>query len=317
MRTISIGIVSAFVSCSSLNNSENIEPVWIALTATIGGFDQIVLVDFQDPRRYRVISSNDHGNFYPRFSPDRERLVFLDRLAGYSDNPQIVLYSLREMSSDFLSDSTWPGSVVGGRFPVIWSSDQSVIYFRFRPDPFSDDLYSFDFSNRKMKPLIQTSLTASEYPVCALNSDSLVVFSNDTATTKGPIGFYYWSQTGGYGQYLNNRNLELINVGGINKKAAYHLDWNSSRRLFVFAYSDSSISGYKIAITDLMGSVFEQFTSGDFIDDNPAWGADPNTVFFDRHPPSGGTVTVMVLNTASGEIRELVSPSSINGATNH
>jgi len=311
-----IGFVGlSWPSCKTPTSTDNHDPVWIAVVANISGYEQIVLVDFHDPRNYRQITDNNHVNSYARFSPNREKLVFLDRLVGYDHNPQIVLYFLKQETIDFLRDSTWPGSVVGGNIPIVWSSDQSDIYFRFRPDPFSDDLYSFNFTTRKINPLIQTPLTASEYAVGMLNADSMVIFSNDTATTNGPIGFYYWSQTAGYGQFLSNPNLQYINVGGIAKKAARNLDWSDKRQLFVLAQSDSTMTGYRIAITNLTGSVFQAYTNGDFLDDHPVWGPDENTVLFDRVAPSGGVVTVMVLNLTTGGIHELVSVSSINGAT--
>ena len=66
-------------SCSKNPNDPSSDPVWIALNASIDGYKQIYLVDYNDPARYKRSTWNDHRNFAPKFSPNRRMVNYLDR----------------------------------------------------------------------------------------------------------------------------------------------------------------------------------------------------------------------------------------------
>ena len=84
------------------------------------------------------------------------------------------------------------------------------------------------------------------------------------------------------------------------------------------AYFDSTMDGWKIAVTNLDGTYYEEFTNGDYLDENPCWGPGDNIILFDRRDPgdySGSNSKVMALDINSGEVWELVEPAVLNGAS--
>ncbi len=306
------------ISCRNpFESIEKIEPIWIAATARIDDYEQIVLINYNNSANYKLITNDQNSNFYPRFSPDRTKLVYLKEHPENTAGRRIVLYSLFNGEYSELIDSTFPAIYVVGDIPVVWSPDGTKIYARFRSYFFSDDPVFYDFANKKLQFLINTKFT-SEYVVGFLGSDTLIVFSNDTSATHGPYGFYLMDLNGNYISYIDNPHLELININGVNRKAAYNPDWNNKLGLFVYAAKEPDVPGFKIAITDLKGTVYKTYTSGEYIDDYPVWGPEDHIVFFerkDRNDYNGFKKRLMVLNLKTGEVREFVNPVFISNAT--
>lgn len=291
-------------------------PLWIAATATINGYEQIVLIDYQSPANFKLITDDQNRNYYPRFSRDRTRLIYLKEKSENTAGRRLVQYSLNGKYTELI-DSTFAMIHVVGNIPVVWSPDGSRIYFRFRSFPSSDDPVFYDIFNEKVNFLINTP-NFSEYIIAFKGADTLIAFSNDTSTTHAPYGFYYMDLYGNYISYIDNPHLELINRNGVNIKAAYHPDWNNKLGLFVYAASDSTLSGYKIAITNLKGTIYKTYTSGEYIDDFPVWGPDDHIVFFHRRPINdynGFNKRLMVLNLKTGEVKRFVNPAFLNNAT--
>ncbi len=310
-------VVLLLISCQ--HSSEPIEKksgaLWIGATATIDGYEQIVLIDYQNPANFKLITDDQNRNFYPRFSRDRTRLIYLKEKPENTAGRRLVQYSLNGKYTELI-DSTFAMIHVVGNIPVVWSPDGSRIYFRFRSFFFSDDPVFYDFLNDKVNFLINTP-NESEYIVAFKGSDTLISFSNDTSTTHTPYGFYLMDLNGNYISYIDNPHLELINRNGVNLKGAYNVDWNNKLGLFVYAANDSTFPGYKIAITDLKGTTYKTYTSGEYIDDYPVWGPDDHIVFFHRrsiNDYNGFNKRLMVLNLKTGEVREFVDPVSINNA---
>jgi hypothetical protein len=204
--------------------------------------------------------------------------------------------------------------LVGGR--VVWKPDGTGIYYRV-VDFFLHDIFCFDFSSGNREKLTNTSDRA-EWPVGFKGPDTLIVVSNDTATTRQPWGFYFMDLKGNYLSRIDNPHLDLINRDGINLKAVYNPDWSDEKGMFVCAASDSDHAGYRIAITNLDGSFYRIYTDGDFIDDNPAWGPEGQKVLFARSAITDYNrfgARIMILDINTGQIDNLVETSSIGGAT--
>ncbi len=300
-----------------LNSSLEGEPGWIALTARIDGYQQIYLVDYSDPTNFRRVTHNDHQNIAPTFSPDRTQLIYLDRSTGLVHNDQLVLY---DISSDSATPLVLPSEngpfPVSGKAPIVFSPDYAGFYFRVGGSFSGDDIFYWDFTGQAMTNLTQTR-DPSEYVIGHKGADTLIAFSNDATTTGQPMGFYLMDLEGNYLAYIDNPHLELINRDGVNKKVAYNPEWNDDSGLFAFAETDSTLAGYRIAVTDLYGTCYKSYTNGLYIDDHPAWGPDGQTVFFHRRKVTDtiGPYKVMQLNLQTGEINEFVKPAVIDGAT--
>lgn len=319
MSMIQFVVVAVFlmVCCEKPNEPNKSDPDWIAASAIISGYEQIVLIDFNDPTNFKIVTNNDHRNIYPRFSPDRTKLVFLDKAMGFVHSPQVVLYSLADNSTTFLTDSLLLLGRVGANDPILWNEDGSVLYYRFRSSSFQDDFWRYDFASKRAFSVISTVGT-SEYPVAMIDPDTLIAFSNDTATTKEPWGYYFMTPTGRYLSYLTNEHLRLINRGGITTKGAYYPNLNRRVGLLVYAETESTFAGHKVAITDLSGNYYNTYTKGDYVDDFAVWGPDDKWILFDRvetiGSPSPSRHRIMVLNLQSGEVKQFVDPAVIGGA---
>ena len=140
------------------------------------------------------------------------------------------------------------------------------------------------------------------------------MFSDEFAQTgDGPLGYYFMNFEGEYLSYINNPNLEGINRDGITMKGAFSLSWSDAQGQFAIAYHDSTFEGYKIAVTDLTGSYYREYTSGAFIDDHPRWGPEGKTILFDRIALFDHTFTdyrLMVLDMETGAVREFAKPET-------
>lgn len=294
------------------------DPDWIALTARVDGYRQIYLVDLNEPTRYKQITQNNHQNVKPAFFRDRTKLIYQDKTTGTTHNPELVLYDLEGDSVRHLQppDDGIPFPLAGVD-PIVFSDDDSGFYFTNSSSWVGNDALYYDFANHTVRNLTQTA-DPSEYVVGIKGrGDTLIVFSNDTSMTHQPWGIYLMDMNGNYISYVDNPHLELININGVNRKAAYNAEWNNELGLFVFAHKQPNVSGFRIAVTDLDGSHYEVYTSGNYMDDYPCWGPGGQTIFFQRRglQDYSGPYKVMVLDLQSGKVEELTKPATVDGAT--
>ncbi len=105
----------------------------------------------------------------------------------------------------------------------------------------------------------------TEYPVGFTGQDTLIVFSDDTMSTQQPPGFYYMDSSGNYLGRIDNQHFEFIKGDQYSyKKAAWRPDWNEELGLVVYSQKDTTFQGTKIAVTNLDGTYYETFTSGQY-----------------------------------------------------
>lgn len=294
----------------------------VALTAVYAETDtsgapiqRIVLLDYDDPSRYKVVTPNDHVSVQPWFSRDKTMLVFGDVTTGVVSAPQLVRYDHRAERTHALvvTGNQEDIPVTGWTARIVWNAEGTGFYFTHPPGAFSMRqlvlFYSF------VEQRVETVRDAGEsgvLPVAMKGRDTLIVFSNEQFYEgHGPLGYYFMDLEGAYLGRIDNPHLELINQGGINTKAAYSPAWNDTSRLFAIAYNDSTFSGYRIAVTTLDGAYYKEYTSGAFIDDHPRWGPGGKTILFDRRALFDSTFTgysLMEVDLETGAVREFARP---------
>ena len=301
----------------------------VALTAVYAETDsngvypqRIVLVDYANPSRYKVLTEG-HVSIQPRFSPDKTRLLYGDRTIGFVHAPWIMLYDLQTERVNRLPwginarQDTIPLAVPPDR--LVWETSGEGFFFTNPYQAFSgrQDVLHFSLTGPSWRT-VHDGNGYAVYPRDLKGSDTLIVFSNEQFYTRqGPLGMYFMDLDGNYLSHLDNPHLEMINRDGVNKKVAYNPSWNDEIGLFAIARSDSTRPGYRIAVTDLSGGYYREYTSGDYIDDNPRWGPGGDVILFDRRAVEDYTDTgyrVMVADLKTGKVRELVKPNAVDGA---
>ncbi len=305
-------------------NKENVFQTPIALTAVINNFRQIFLVEYDNHWKYKRITKDSIYYDYAIFSHDRKKMIYSDQTHGLTHDPWFILYDLeKDKHFPLYSYSNNDAFKLTGNKPIIWSPDDSEIFIRFR-SYWIDDPMIFDFNTQNKRALLMIhnrGYNTDGYVVGVKGTDTLIVFTNDTAATKQPwgLGLYYADMNFNSLSYLNNSHLELINRDGINLKAAYHIKWNNKLGLFTYAQSDSTIKGYKIAVTNLDGSYYRSYTSGEYyIDDHPTWGPEGKTILFDRRAVidhNAESSKIMTVNVESGQVKVFLAPGAFYRTT--
>ena len=293
---------------------------WIAATARIQRFQQIVLINYDNPSVFKIITDNDHQNKEPVFSNDKTMLIYQDSHTGFAHEGQLILYNLKNGKTKPLMFDVQRNYPLTGE-GVVWSPDDDAIYYHITEDIVGaahTDIFCYDLKTETVRRLTKT-FWYSEWPVGFKGLDTLIVVSTDTAVTKQPMGFYFMDLNANYLSRINNPHLELVNRSGINLKAAYHPEWNDELDLLVYAQVDSAFPGIQIAVTNLDGTFYKTYsTGGSFIDDYPCWGPNGKSILFQR---SNATdygqeyARVMLLNLDTETDKELIFPYRINKAS--
>jgi len=289
---------------------------WVAMTAVINDFQQIVLVDFNNPSKYKFVTDDENQNLAPKFSHDRKQLVHEARRLGTVHDNGLQLVDVATGAITRILHDKDPRFNVAGR-DVIWRPRSSAIYFGNSDSfGFTGDVMFFDFETQTVGRLTSTA-DYSEWPFGFKGADTLIVQSNDTSSTRQPPGFYFMDLNGNYLSRINNFHLETVNRNGVDLKAAFNPEWSDELQLFAYADVDSAYPGFRIAVTNLDGSYFQIYTNGDYFDDHPSWGPQGKTILFDRRKLSSySTVSkVMIVDLETGSVREFVKPKNIRGAT--
>lgn len=314
-----LGALLWWAACSSSTAPEAATHIEnpVALTAVIDGIGQIVLVDHDNPTNFRQITFGDHHNVHPALSRDKKWLIYFDKSAGAVHSPWLICYSLDEDQHLPLYHYTATDSIpVYGNPPVVWSPDDSRLYYQIA-DSWIQQPMRYDFAARQRVRLVDRA-TTGQYVIGLIGADTLIVFSNDTATTKNKPGFYLTDLQFNYLSFIDNPHFQYHSPSGFLRNAALNPEWNENLGLFVYALVESGFAGYKIAVTNLDGSYYRVYTSGDYIDDHPAWGPEGKTILFDRRRPtdySGLASQVMTIDVETGDMRVFVGARTINNAT--
>lgn len=321
------------ISCGILD-ADDPEPTretrWIAVTAVYSEINEfgapiqrIALVDFDQPSNYRVLAYDSvTAAERPRLSPNEQFVVFENHVTGLGTSPHISLLDLEteEVRGLFFGDSGRASIPLQGKLDAFaWDPGGRGFYAaQHGPAGFGAYVYYYDIGKASFEPVGTMTFRSTVVPYGLLGRDSLIVFSDDPSAPGSGKGYFIMDLEGRYLARIDNPQLEHINIGGITKWGAYYPTWNDDLKLFTFSRVDSTVRGFKIAVTDLEGSPYREYTSGEeYLDRHPDWGPS-GTILFDRVRPGspGGwrDYRVMVLQIKKGAVRELVEPAVINGA---
>ena len=203
---------------------------------------KLVLADYYNPTDYKIVTDKPIRAIEPVFSRDKTRILFGDVNSGIEDaGPQLTLYDVENENIQLLG--IWGGIVT-------WNFEDSGIYFSNHP---AVRILFYRFSNQT----VDVIKYGDEYAVALKGQDTLIVFSHTVAETGQQFGFYFMDLEGNYLSRIDNPYL------GFNSSKAYNPNWNDELGLFVYAEIDSTVSGSKISVTNLDGSYYETYTSGE------------------------------------------------------
>ena len=262
----------------------------------------IVFVDFYNTRNYKIITDSSMIAGYPRFSREKRKLIYGDVYNGLYDlGDEFVVYDIK--------DETFQHLLIRGELPV-WDYDATGFFYTKEPSfGFSyiryyriDDQHWETISGPEYPPETGYAIV---YPVGLKGQDTLIVFSNITEETGQPPGYYFMDFQGNY--------LSRIDNPYIGKSE----QWNNDIGLFVFYEIDTVNGGRKIGVTNLDGSYYRIYTSGQYYDDFPCWGPEGNYILFNRADDIRGTgipYKLMIIDVQSGEVSEFLKPGDIPGA---
>ena len=251
-----------FITLSIIACKGTIDPVgiegeydYVAVTARINDERQIILVDYNDPAKFKQITFNDHQNIDPKFSHDRTKLVFQDLKMGFSHDHAIVYYNvntgyLSPIHIDTLDDG-YKVPLVGDF--VVWDLSDNSFFMRLHPSwgISTTDIGKYDLIDSEWSRITNTS-QCNNRPISVFDENTLIIYTNNDATNEPP-GHYLFNIHGTYQGRINNPHFEMIWREGITYKGIRNPEYNYRNGLFAFAYFDSTLDGYKIAASNLGG----------------------------------------------------------------
>jgi len=333
---LSLTVISLSFCRKDVNGPNNViidqQKNLVALTAVYNeryselgaNIEKLVLLDYYNPTNYKVLTDTLFRPWWVKFSHDKSKIIFADAHElhtamdlGY----QFFIYDVK--------DSTFQtfGEFEGGHFPLcgiipFWNHDGTGFYFTTYPPPFSSStsVLFFDITIEEGWNIVNNqSGWATVYPSALIDANTLIVSSNDSILTGQPPGFYLMNTNGNYLSRINNPHLlGRSNSGRLIK--ATDIEWNEKLGILVYAepFQAESRIGRKISVTNLDGSYYRNYTTGEYHDSEPAWGPGDKTILFERtpliHAHEYTYSKIMILNVETGEVREFISPYCIDGA---
>ncbi len=327
LKLLPLLILVVIFACGDLITIHKIDemPGRVIMTAvydsldTNGNFiEKLVICDYTDPSNFEILTDDSFRVSYPKYSPDKNRILFGDNNRYATEaGPLLVIYDIETRSCNLIeyNYSTGFGLYGSGH---IWNNDGTGFFYYDVMAViviFSTHYYDLTTSSDELVKRGKGSF-GEVTPRAVISSDTLMVFSNDSVTTGQPPGFYFLDESYNYAKRINNPHLIGYNKNGYLREAL-GLDYDRESGLIVYSEHHTDTIGEKISVTNLDGSYYRNYTSGDFNDLNPVWGYKSETILFMRNPvgPSRHRDSrIMILDVKSGRVREFVSPSVINGA---
>lgn len=294
--------------CIRINNED---PLLIACTVVLqtndGYTSRIALIDYNSGDLVKYVTDGNDNAKKAHFSPDRKKLLIEFSMGGTPS--KFGVYFLEPDSLSVFSMNGYDDQIyyVIGNTPV-WNANSDGFYYsnNYR------NIYYYDLDTQN-RTIIHDDDDNDVYCLDLLSNDSLIVFSNKYYRENNDSNCtYIMSSTGEYLSQVVNPHIKLINVNGINVKAAYYLNWNSTKRQFLYSAVDSSYDGYRISTTDYCGLYKKEYTDS-FYDKQPIWGPE-NIVFFHRTNEEYDEDEAYVLDTKKRSIAKLSEKIQISRA---
>lgn len=272
---------------------------------------RLVLADFENPANYQVLSQAGTFASEPRFSPDKRKLLFVDRSgASTFSGGQITLLDLESGAERPLFFDTEDGgqaALQGSLKGLVWEPDGTGFYSAQSGVAGLLVAYHYDLSEQSFRVFAQTEGGATVIPYGRKGQDSILVLSNEMQAPDG-AGFYFVDgDTGQYLERIKNKKLGF---------RALEPAYNNTLNLIAFQDIDST-GATVLAVTNLDGSFFEEYGATESkVYTSPQW-SPGSTVLMDCRPRTTTdykTYRVMIANIETGEVRTFVEPETINGA---
>ncbi len=272
--------------------------------------DRLIIADVENPKNSKILTGKEVAPYKPKFSPDKSKILFGDYTRKmWGVGPPLVIYDMASGSLTRLGDN-----IFGYRY--VWNNDNSGFYYSETENRFVDIIF-FDVTSMTKHTILETS-NYMEHPVGFKGADTLIVESNNSEVADRTHGYYYMDLQGNYLSYIDNPKLELVNVNGIGHKAVSNLHYNDNIQMFVYKERSTDFEGYSISITNIDGSYYKAYTTGEYIDSDPAWSADGRYIVFTREiiliPGQFPKQMLYIIDTVTGSLGELIDPAKINGA---
>jgi hypothetical protein len=288
----------------------------LAINGTI--HDKLIICDYDDPTNFEILTADTFWVESPKFSPDKNTIVFGDKFREANDaGPLLIEYNIQARSFNLLEFNPVTHSGLWG-YCHIWNYEGTgVFYFNVLPMALIYSTHYYDITTNTYEFVKSgNGVEGKVIPALSIAPDTLMVFSNDSITTGQSAGFYLLDGSYNYVKRINNPHLIGYNKNG-HLRYASTLDLARGSGLIVYSEHHTQTNGWKISVTKLDGSYYKCFTSGNYDDFGPVWGANSKTILFYRNPlgPSEFSESrVMILDIKSGNVSEFASPEIFNGA---
>lgn len=305
---IETGCDSIFSPEDDKNSTENL----VAFSATFSDssdgtlFHQLIVADFNDPENFEVLNNEKLVRLGPVFSGDKSKILF--GVPGLADGGyKIESYDLLTNQFDPLivvnhDEFTDPRPLYGA--DIVFNHEGTGFYYN--KTYWSQGVYFYSFADSSSR-----TLRRSVYPVAQIDNETLLVFGDSTTDDQSlDLGFYLIDTNGDYLEKINNAHLETRTNNNIITRSVQNLDHNPSTNLLVFSYSDSTLSGSKIVVTDLTGDYYKEYTQGNYFDDHPKWGPAGKIIFERRFliDQRNTGYKIMEINTETDVVTEYLTP---------
>ncbi|KPK95540.1 hypothetical protein AMJ80_05005 [bacterium SM23_31] len=254
---------------------------------------KLVLLDYNNPTRYKIVGDLYMFAEYPRFSPDKSKILYVDRGKGSRHDPAFLLYDVQNDSIKVLDSPMHPM----GHLPL-WKYDCSGFYYT--NSYFAGTMF-FRFST-KIREWISSEKGYIYYPLDIKGTDTLIVNGKNTEGDEKIRGVYFTDHEGSCLTLINNPYLETSKIFG------KFLRWSNDLGLIVYVENDTTLGGTKISVTNSDGSYYRCYTSGEFNDTSPVWGPESKTILFER-----GRI-IYIIDIETGDISEFATSYFIYGA---
>lgn len=295
----------------------------VALTAVFNEKDEtgmylekLVLLDYNNPSNYMIVTDTTYQVIRPKFSPDKSKILFGDEFRIYHDvgPPQCIYYHQDRVIQRLLLHPN--SSLPFFALERIWNLDNDSFYFSDLPVFWYASIYFFRISPHSVETVLESEfkLEYSVYPIALISPDTLMILKEFTYQENENPEFYLLNLLDKSLFKINNPYLFNTNNKGY-KLNAYALDWNNELRLFVYGERFQKVKGgigHKISVTNLNGNYYRNYTLG-ASDSFPVWGPEGKTILFQKGF-NGLASKIMIIDVQTGDIREFVHPTVINGA---
>lgn len=286
---------------------------------------RLVVADVQNPSNYKVLSKAGKDVGRSCFGPEKRRLLFEDN--SESNVGSRAAIKLLDLESREVRDLGATGTLKG----CVWRSDGSGFYYAAAGPAGLTVSTFYELETGEARSFAQSETKngamRGSIPYARKERDSILVLADSLVRRESGgwkhagVGYYFVdAKTGTYLEKVENEHFRFVpwedeSRGGW-EQGAFGPAYNNESKRITYQFGDpENISN--IAVTNLDGNLFEIYgASKEYVDTSPRWGPG-GILFFDRRPRTTldpETHRIMVANVETEAVRELIGPSTINGA---